>query len=54
MHAQIHTIAFSSIETIVAAVQIYIALGLSGDAVACIGRVIAFNRIPCQRRNVNA
>ena len=30
-----------------------IALGLSGDAVACIDWVIAFNRIPCQRRNIN-
>ena len=31
-----------------------IAFGLLGNAVACIGWVIAFNRIPCQRRNINA
>ena len=54
MHAQTHTIAFRSIETTAAMVQIHIALGLSGDAVACIGWVIALNRIPCQRRNINA
>ena len=61
MHAQIHTIASCSIETIASMVQIRtasgspaIALGLSGDAVACVGRVIAFDRIPCQRRNINA
>ena len=93
MHAKTYTIAFRSIETIAAMVQIHIAsgslamvilwhvlpakriavnlavadmlkeeahfglpiaLGLSGDAVTCIGWVIAFNRIPCQRRNINA
>ena len=84
MHAQIHTIASCSIETIASMVQIHTAsglpaialglmvaigvvprgafedarvcrsFGLSGDAVACVGRVIAFDRIPCQRRNINA
>ena len=29
-------------------------LGLSGYAVTCVGRVFAFNRIPCQRCNINA
>jgi hypothetical protein len=29
-------------------------LGLLGDAVACIGRVFAFNRIPRQRCNIYA
>ena len=34
--------------------DVLIALGLSGDAVACIGWMIALYRIPCQRRNINA